>query len=103
MQTFLALPQPPTAVFAANDLMAIGAMEAAQKAGLDIPGDIAIMGFDDIPPATWVRPRLTTVAQHPAEMGRVMAGALFERIEGSYSGPGRHFRIACQLVLRESA
>lgn len=103
MRTFLALQHPPTAVFAANDLMAIGAMEAAQKAGLHIPADIAIMGCDDIPPASWVRPRLTTVAQHPAEMGRVMATALFERIEGGYSGPGRCFEISCQLVVRESA
>jgi DNA-binding LacI/PurR family transcriptional regulator len=103
MQTFLALPQPPTAVFAANDLMAIGAMDAAQKAGRRIADDIAIVGFDDIPPATWVRPRLTTIAQHPAEMGRVMAEALFERIQGDYSGPGRRFAVPCQLVVRESA
>ena len=103
MQAFLALPQPPTAVFAANDLMAIGAMDAAQKAGRRIPDDIAIVGFDDIPPATWVRPRLTTIAQYPAEMGRVMAKALFERIQGDYSGPGRRFKVPCRLVVRESA
>ena len=103
MQSFLALPQPPTAVFAANDLMAIGAMEAAQQAGLGIPDDVAIVGFDDIPPATWVRPRLTTIAQYPAEMGRVMAEALFERIQGDYSGPGRRFKVPCRLVVRESA
>ena len=103
MQTFLALPQPPTAVFAANDLMAIGAMDAAQKAGRHVPDDIAIVGFDDIPPATWVRPRLTTIAQYPAEMGRVMAKALFERIQGDYSGPGRRFKVPCRLVVRESA
>ena len=103
MRTFLALPVPPTAVFAVNDLMAIGAMEAVLAARLRIPEDIAIMGFDDIPPATWVRPRLTTIAQHPADMGRVMAEALFERIAGEYSGPGRCFEVPCQLVLRESA
>lgn len=103
MQVFLKLPKPPTAVFAANDLMAIGAMDAAQKAGLHIPEDIAIVGFDDIPPATWVRPQLTTVAQHPAEMGRVMAQAIFDRLQGSYSGPGRRFEIPCRLVIRESA
>jgi DNA-binding LacI/PurR family transcriptional regulator len=50
------------------------------------------MGFDDIPPATWVRPRLTTVAQHPAEMGRVMAAALFERIEAATAGRGAALR-----------
>ncbi len=103
MQVLLALPRPPTAVFAVNDLMAIGAMEAAGKAGLRIPEDVAIVGFDDIPATTWVRPRLTTVAQHPAGMGRLMATALFERIQGDYSGPGRRSEVACRLVVRESA
>ena len=103
MQTLLALPQPPSAIMAVNDLMAIGAMEAVQQAGRRIPEEIAIMGFDDIPPATWVRPRLTTIAQHPAEMGRVMAEALFERIQGDYSGTGRRFEVPCRLVVRESA
>ncbi len=103
MQAFLALPQPPTAVFACNDLMAIGAMEAVQKAGLRIPEDVAIVGFDDIPSAVWVRPRLTTVAQYPAELGRVMAEALFERLLGNYQGPNRRFEVACRLVVRESA
>jgi DNA-binding LacI/PurR family transcriptional regulator len=103
MRSFLSLPQPPTAVFAVNDLMAIGAMEAVQKAGLCTPQDVAMIGFDDIPPATWVRPRLTTVAQHPAEMGHIMAKALFERIQGDYSGPGRRFEAPCRFVIRESA
>ena len=57
MGVLLGLPRPPTAVFAVNDLMAIGAMEAVQKAGLRIPEDVAIVGFDDIPATTWVRPR----------------------------------------------
>lgn len=102
MNVFLALPKPPTAVFAVNDLMAIGAMEAVQKAGRCVPQDVAVLGFDDIPPATWVRPRLTTIAQHPAEMGRVMATAVFERILGGYSGPGRRFEVPCRLNVRES-
>lgn len=102
MNVFLALPKPPTAVFAVNDLMAIGAMEAVQKAGRCVPEDVAVLGFDDIPPTTWVRPRLTTIAQHPAEMGRVMATAVFERILGEYSGPGRRFEVPCRLIVRES-
>jgi DNA-binding LacI/PurR family transcriptional regulator len=102
MQVFLSLPNPPTAIFAVNDLMAIGAMEAVLKAGLRIPEDVAIMGFDDIPPASWVRPRLTTVAQHSTEIGRVMVKSIFERIQGDYSGPGRRFEVKCQLVKRES-
>lgn len=102
MQVMLSLPKPPTAVFAVNDLMAIGAMEAAQKAGRCVPEDMAVLGFDDIPPAIWVRPRLTTIAQHPAEMGRMMAVAVFERILGEFSGPGRRFEVPCRLIVRES-
>jgi DNA-binding LacI/PurR family transcriptional regulator len=102
MQGLLALPTPPTAVFAGNDLMAIGAMEAVQQAGLVIPDDVAIVGFDDIPAASWVRPRLSTVAQYPKEMGTRLAEALFERIQGEYSGPSRRFEIPCCFIERES-
>lgn len=103
MQVFLSLANPPTAVFAVNDLMAIGAMEAAQKAGLRIPEDMAFVGFDDIPPASWVRPRLTTVAQHSTEIGRIMAEALFDRVLDGYTGSGRRFEVKCRLVKRDSA
>lgn len=103
MTTLLALSQPPTAVFACNDLMAIGAIETALELGLRIPEDVAVVGFDDIPVATWVRPQLTTVAQYPAQMGERLATALFERISGAYSGPGRRYEVPCCLVVRESA
>lgn len=103
MQQLLALPTPPTAVVVGNDLMAIGAMDAVQQAGLCIPGDIAVVGFDDIPAASWVRPRLTTVAQYPKEMGTHLAQALFERIFGEYSGPARRFEVPCRFIERESA
>lgn len=103
MQQLLALPTPPTAVFACNDLMAIGAMEAVQQAGLRIPDDVAIVGFDDIPAASWVHPRLTTVAQYPKEMGLYMAKSLFQRINGEYSGLSRRFEVPCRFVERESA
>jgi DNA-binding LacI/PurR family transcriptional regulator len=103
MCRLLALPDPPTAVVVANDLMALGAMEAAFQAGLSVPRDVAIVGFDDIPAASWVRPRLTTVAQQPSEMGRLLAAALFERIQGKYAGPGRRIEVSCEFVERESA
>jgi LacI family transcriptional regulator len=103
MHALLSLDEPPTAVFACNDLMALGALEAASQRGLRIPQDVAVMGFDDIPPASWVRPRLTTVAQHPREMGFILAQALFERIQGEYEGPGRRFEVPCRLIERESA
>lgn len=103
MQMLLTLPQRPTAVFAINDLMAIGALEAARAAKLRVPEDVAVVGFDDIPAASWVRPRLTTIAQFPADMGRILTEALFERIEGAVTGPGRRFAVPCKLVARESA
>jgi LacI family transcriptional regulator len=103
MRSLLALPDPPTAVFAINDLMAIGALEAARAAGLRVPEDVAVVGFDNIPATSWVRPRLTTVAQFPADMGRILTEALFERIAGTETGPGRSFAVPCKLVVRESA
>jgi DNA-binding LacI/PurR family transcriptional regulator len=103
MQRLLDLPAPPTAVFVCNDLMAIGALDAAQHRGLRVPDDVAVVGFDDIPAASWVRPRLTTVAQFPSEMGEKLAVAIFDRIIGGYEGPGRRFEVPCRLVVRESA
>jgi LacI family transcriptional regulator len=100
--TLLALPEPPTAVFAASDMLAIGALEAAEEQHFRVPEDIAIMGFDDIPWASWIRPRLTTVAQYPGEMGTLLARALFQRIQGEYNGPGRRFEVPCRFIERES-
>ncbi len=102
MRALLGLAHPPTAVFAINDLMAIGAMEAALGLGLRVPADVAVVGFDDIPAASWVRPQLTTVAQHPAEMGRILAEAMFARIAGDERGPARRFEVSCELVVRAS-
>lgn len=103
MRALLALPERPTAVFAINDLMAIGALEATLSAGLRVPEDVAIIGFDNIPAASWVRPRLTTVAQYPADMGRILTEALFDRIDGKVSGEARRFVAECELIVRESA
>ena len=103
MLSLLALPEPPTAVFACNDNMAIGAIIAAQEQGWRVPEDIAVVGFDNIPAGTWIRPRLTTVAQYPREIGQRLGQALFERIEEKYSGPARRYEVRCQLIERESA
>lgn len=103
MQALLALTQRPSAVVAINDLMAIGALEAARAANLRVPEEVAVVGFDDIPAAAWVRPRLTTIAQYPADMGRILTEALFERINGVVEGPGRRFSVPCKLIVRESA
>jgi DNA-binding LacI/PurR family transcriptional regulator len=101
--SLMKLPEPPTAVFAAADTIAIGALEAAEEMDYRVPEDIAIIGFDDVPAASWVRPRLSTVAQYPGEMGTLLAKALFQRILGEYSGPSRRYEVPCRFIERESA
>ncbi len=103
MQALLAATPRPTAVFVCNDLMAIGALDALHQAGLSAPDDMALVGFDDIPAASWLQPRLTTIAQHPHEMGTWLAQALFERLKGDYTGPGRRCQFPCRFIERESA
>ncbi len=103
VRILLSLPTPPTAVFAANDTMAIGALQMAEEMGFQVPQDLAIIGFDDIPEAQWVRPKLTTIAHYPEEIGRQLAQALFDRIEGGVGGPRRVFEIPCKFIVRESA
>jgi DNA-binding LacI/PurR family transcriptional regulator len=70
MSQLLDLVEPPTAVFCYNDMMAIGALRCARERGLDVPGDISIVGFDDIAEAAFTCPALTTVHQDKFEMGR---------------------------------
>jgi len=103
IRSLLALPTPPTAVFAASDTLAIGAIETAEELGYRVPEDIAVIGFDDIPDAQWVRPKLTTVAQYPAEMGQKLAQALFERINAGGENPRQVFEVPCRFIERESA
>jgi LacI family transcriptional regulator len=80
MERLLALPQPPTAVFAGNDLMAIGALAAARHAGRRIPQDIAVVGYDDIPEAAVTTPTLSTVAVPKYDMGHAAASVLLDRL-----------------------
>jgi LacI family transcriptional regulator len=103
MQTLLALAKPPTAIFAANDLMAMGAMSVIHKAGLRIPNDIAVMGFDDIPSAKLMNPSLSSVAQEQRRMGQRAADMLFERLSATAPPNGRSEEMPYQLILRESA
>lgn len=96
------LPRP-TAVFAANDLMAMGALIALREAGMRVPDDIAIVGFDDIPVAKLVNPPLTTISQFPEQLGRRAAGMLFERLSGTVPEGGRSELMPHELIVRESA
>lgn len=103
MQALLALMPRPTAVFAANDIMAIGALNAIREAGLRVPHDVAIIGFDNIPAANQVSPRLTTIAQFQDALGRRAAEMLFERLSSDSPLQGRREVRPFELVVRESA
>ncbi|GGR53366.1 LacI family DNA-binding transcriptional regulator [Streptomyces roseolus] len=81
-QELLALPEPPTAVFAGSDQQAMGVYEAARQGGLSIPRDLSVIGFDDLPMCDWLSPPLTTVRQPLEEMGRVAARTLFQLMDG---------------------
>jgi LacI family transcriptional regulator len=103
MRAILAKGEIPTAVFAANDLMAIGAMTAIRDFGLDIPEGIAVMGFDDIAAARMVSPALTTIRQCQDEIGRRAAALLIERLNQAEALPGRVVEMPFELMVRDSA
>ncbi|HQY29657.1 MAG TPA: LacI family DNA-binding transcriptional regulator [Thermomicrobiales bacterium] len=98
----LHLTPRPTAIFAANDLMAIGAMQALREANLSIPDDVALVGFDNIPASLLVHPSLTTVDQKPFPLGREAATILIERLQGERSGPATHSVTTFELIIRDS-
>lgn len=95
--------QRPDAVFCANDLMAIGALDALRELGLEVPGDIRLVGFDDIEAAALVSPALTTVANPAYESGWSAGGLLKDRLAGRHTGPRRTVVLPCRLVVRESS
>lgn len=97
----LARKKPFTALFAYNDISAIGAIRALQEQGLRVPQDVSVMGFDDIPGAAFNTPALTTVRQPLARMGQVAAQTLLERIAGRDDYPPE-IAIEPELVVRES-
>jgi LacI family transcriptional regulator len=81
MRALLALPEPPTAVFVAADMMAVGAIEAIRGAGLRVPEDVALVGFDDMQLAPFIDPPLTTIRQDRVGLGLAAGRALIEQIE----------------------
>ena len=103
MQSLLDGPHPPTAVFAASDVMAMGALVAIREAGLRVPEDIAVVGFDDISVARLITPRLTTVAQFQENLGVRAAEMLLERLAGTAPEHGRSEEMPYELIVRESA
>ena len=95
------LENPPTAIFACNDMMALGALHAADEANLNVPNDISIVGYDDIPLASFTRPQLTTIAQPGQEMGLEAAKMLISRIDNP-NLPPRQKLLSTLLVVRNS-
>jgi LacI family transcriptional regulator len=93
----------PRALFVLNDLMAIGVILTLQEAGVAVPRDVAVMGFDDIPEAQIVRPALTTIAQDPRFIGQKLAESLFNRIQNPDQESRQIFEAECKLVVRDSA
>ncbi|MGY1610122.1 MULTISPECIES: LacI family DNA-binding transcriptional regulator [unclassified Geodermatophilus] len=97
----LRLPDRPTAVFAANDQMALGVYEAARRQGLRVPEDLSVVGFDDLPQAQWSPPPLTTVHQPLAQMGMLAARTVLRLMQGEpVEGP--RIELATRLVVRDS-
>jgi LacI family transcriptional regulator len=100
-EELLNLPNRPTAIFASNDIMAFGVIEVVREQGLSIPRDISVIGFDDIPQAANVHPRLTTVRQPLEHMGRVATTMLLELINNP-DRPPEKLELPTELIIGET-
>lgn len=99
----LGLASPPSAIFACNDLMAIGTLRAIREAGLRVPEDISVVGYDDIPLASAVSPPLTTVAQPVTELATISTELLLSRIEDGTPRDLERIVLDTDLVIRDSS
>jgi LacI family transcriptional regulator len=97
----LDLPDPPTAIFASSDQMALGVYEAVRLRSLRVPEDVSVIGFDDLPEARWSSPPLTTVRQPLAEMGLLAARTVLRLARGEELESPR-IELATELVVRDS-
>ncbi|MGW8481758.1 LacI family DNA-binding transcriptional regulator [Microbacterium sp. NPDC055903] len=98
-RALLDLDEPPTAVFAANDLSALEMIRVAEERGLRVPSDLSVIGFDDIPEAAAATPQLSTVRQPLGEMGAAAVRMLLGMLDG---GTPEHVRMPAELVIRAS-
>ena len=101
MRRLLDLPEPPTAVLTSNDLTAFGTMRAIFAAGLRVPADVSVVGFDDIAFSEFTEPPLTTVRLSRDELGRMAFQALFDMVEAEHSG-GKKIPVDTSLIVRQS-
>ncbi len=102
MQQLLALPHPPTAVFTHNDVLAVGAMRAIFDAGLRVPDDISVVGYDDTIGSSYLNPPLTTVKFPVAEMGRRAGQTVLELAQKEGSVPAQTITLPVKLIVRAS-
>lgn len=102
VQELLALDDRPTAIFCANDSMAIGGLAAVHEAGLEVPDDITVVGFDDIPLAHYLSPPLSSVHVPVFEMGQRAVSRLIAALKGEPTSERRHERLPTHLVVRDS-
>lgn len=101
MKKLLGLRERPTAVYAAGDLLALGAIRAVQEHGLHVPGDVSIIGFDDIEMSRYITPALTTIRQDTEQLGTVAAELLLSSIE-EQDATVKSVMLPVQLIIRES-
>jgi len=106
-QAILALENPPTAIFASNDMSALGVYQAAEEAGVRIPQDLSVIGFDNLPESTQFNPPLTTIDQFVSGMGSMATDMVVKMVKGETlpvnpTGECNLYRIPTKLVLRDS-
>ncbi|MHC5903721.1 LacI family DNA-binding transcriptional regulator [Streptomyces sp. S6] len=99
--SLLELPDPPTALFAASDRMALGAVEALRRRGLRVPQDMSVVGFDDLPEVRWSAPPLTTVRQPLADMGKLAVRTVLRLARDEHPDAPR-VELGTELVVRSS-
>lgn len=102
IRALLAAADPPTVVFCANDVIAFGALNAARELGRTVPGELSVIGFDDLPIAGWPLIRLTTVAYDLDAMARAAAALMVERLAQGPDAPYRQTDFGSRLVLRDT-
>jgi LacI family transcriptional regulator len=103
MRRLLALPRRPDAVFAANDMMALGALSAIHEAGLVVPDDLALVGFDNVPMTGLMRPGITTMAMPMQELGGAAARLVIEQLAQAGDHAPMRYIFSAELVVRESS
>ena len=101
-QSLLSLKTAPTAIFCISDMLALGAINGAQDMGLNVPGDVSVVGFDDVEHATMIRPHITTIAQPCFQLGECAMELLYERLRGD-KNPRKEIILGTELKLRSSS